>query len=56
MSTENIENKKFTLEGKINIFKTSPTVFQSLITTALRHIVNKLEKKDGRSFCGKFYS
>ena len=40
-----MENENFTLEGKIVIFKTalSKIVFQSLITTVPRHIVNELK-------------
>ena len=39
--------KNLTLEGKIVIFKTialSKTVFQSLIITVLKYIVNKFEE------------
>ena len=38
---------KLTLEGKLVIFKKlviSKIVFQSIITTSLKHIVNELEK------------
>ena len=47
------------LEGKKVIFKKltmSKFVFQSLITTALKHIVNELEKKTDLFFVDKFFS
>ena len=46
-STEIMEMRKLTLEGKIVIFKALAIykiVFQSLITAIPRHIVNELEK------------
>ena len=42
-----MENEKLTVEGKIVIFKTtviSKIVLQSFITTAVKHIINELEK------------
>ena len=39
--------RNLTLEGKIAIFKTiaiSKTVFQSIIATVPKHIINELEK------------
>ena len=46
-----MENEKLTLEGKIVIFKTiaisqkySKILFQSFITTVLKHIINQLQK------------
>ena len=42
-----MENENLTLKGKIVIFKTlaiSKTVFQSLISTVPRHIINELQR------------
>ena len=45
--------RKLTPEGKIVIFKTiaiSKFVFQAFITTAPKHIVNELKKKNTNGF------
>ena len=49
-----MEHWNITLEGKIVIFKTltiTKTVFQSLITTVSRHIVNELGIKPKIVLC-----